>query len=50
MSFGLFFFSTLRFFLWRLIRLLIKTINIVETGSAGDGVYSRVFLLKGRKI
>jgi cyclopropane fatty-acyl-phospholipid synthase-like methyltransferase len=47
---GYSFFSTLRFLLWRLIRLLIKTINIVETGSVGDGVYSRVFLVKGRKI
>ena len=27
-----------------LVRLLIKTINIVETRVTGDGVYSRVFL------
>lgn len=42
-------FSTIRFLLWRLVRLCIKSINLIETGSTGDDVYSRVFLVKGRK-
>lgn len=42
--------STIRFLLWKLIRLFVKSINLIETGSNGGGVYSRVFLVKGRKI
>ena len=32
--------------LWRLLRLLYRTANLVETGSCGDGVFSRVMLVK----
>jgi len=42
-------FSSIRFCLWKVVRLLIKTVNIIETGTSG-GTYSRVFLIKGTKI
>ena len=46
---GYSFFSFIRFCLWKMVRLIIKTINIIETGSS-SGTYSRVFLIKGTKI
>lgn len=41
--------GALRVFAWRLIRQLIKVWNLVETGSAGARVYTRVLLAKGMK-
>ncbi len=38
-----------RYLLWRVIRGFIKLWNIVETGAAGSGVYTRVFLISGVK-
>ncbi len=35
--------------LWRLIRLGLAAWNLAETGSAGSGVYTRVFLISGVK-
>jgi 2-polyprenyl-3-methyl-5-hydroxy-6-metoxy-1,4-benzoquinol methylase len=41
--------STVRYIVWRLIRLTIIGVNYVEVGGAGDGVLSRVFLMSGVK-
>lgn len=38
-----------RVVLWRLIRLGLRLWNLAETGSAGSGVYTRVFLMTGVK-
>jgi len=38
-----------RTLLWRLIRRGIQLWNLAETGSAGSGIYTRVFLLSGIK-
>jgi SAM-dependent methyltransferase len=38
-----------RFLLWRLFRQGLRLFNLVETGSAGSGVYTRVFLATGKK-
>lgn len=40
-------YSTARFCIWQAIRLGIKFWNISETGSAGSGIFSRVFLSSG---
>jgi len=39
--------STVRFCLWQAIKVGLKFWNISETGSAGSGVFSRVFLSSG---
>lgn len=36
--------STVRYGLWRLIRLGLFSYNLIETGSKDDGVLTRVFL------
>lgn len=41
--------SFVRFWLWKLIRLALAFWNIVETGDAGSGVYTRVFFIAGIK-
>ncbi len=38
-----------RFFLWRWIRWALALWNLVETGSAGSGIYTRVFLISALK-
>ncbi len=38
-----------RVVLWQLIRLGLKVWNLAETGTAGSGVYTRVFLITGVK-
>lgn len=47
--YGYSFFSTMRFALWRCLRLLVKGWNIIETGQPGSGIYTRVFLISGVK-
>lgn len=47
--YGLSMFSTIRFMLWQVIRLRLMAWNLIETGSAGDGVLTRVFLISGIK-
>ncbi|MFC1539560.1 class I SAM-dependent methyltransferase [Candidatus Latescibacterota bacterium] len=42
--------STMRYIMWRAIRCLIKFYNLVETGGTGSGVYTRVFIIKAKKI
>ena len=41
--------STVRYILWRLIRLSLQFYNIVETGGPGSGAFTRVFLMSGVK-
>ena len=38
-------FSTVRYVIWQAIRAGLKLWNLAETGSAGSGVFSRVFLI-----
>jgi len=39
--------STVRYGLWRLLRLGLMAYNIIEMGSPGDGVLTRIFLCSG---
>ncbi|MFC1490907.1 class I SAM-dependent methyltransferase [Candidatus Latescibacterota bacterium] len=41
--------STVRYGLWQTIRLLLKSYNLIESGSSGAGIYSRVFSVSGVK-
>ena len=41
--------STIRYFLWKIIRLFTIVSNLVETGSPGSGVLTRVFCITGIK-
>jgi 2-polyprenyl-3-methyl-5-hydroxy-6-metoxy-1,4-benzoquinol methylase len=41
--------STLRYILWRVIRLSLQFYNVVETGGRGSGIFTRVFLMSGVK-
>jgi hypothetical protein len=41
--------STLRAGIWQAFRLVFKIWNIAELGSAGSGVFTRVFLVSGVK-
>jgi SAM-dependent methyltransferase len=41
--------STVRFIIWRVIRRFLILWNLAETGRAGSGVFTRVFLVTGKK-
>lgn len=41
--------SSVRALLWAAIRTWLKIWNIAETGDAGSGVFTRIFLVSGRK-
>ena len=41
--------GAVRAFAWRFLRQLVRIWNLVETGSAGPGVYTRVMLARGRR-
>jgi 2-polyprenyl-3-methyl-5-hydroxy-6-metoxy-1,4-benzoquinol methylase len=41
--------SSMRCLIWQSIRLGLKIWNLAETGSAGSGVFTRVFLITGIK-
>lgn len=41
--------SSIRFVLWQIIRLVLMAWNLIETGSNGDRVFTRVFLITGIK-
>ena len=41
--------STLRYLVWQAICMVLKIWNIAETGNAGSGVFTRVFLISGIK-
>ncbi len=41
--------STVRYILWRFIRLSLQFYNVVETGGPGSGIFTRVFLMSGMR-
>lgn len=41
--------SSIRHYCWRLVRLGLAVVNLVETGSAGSGLWSRVFFISAVK-
>ncbi len=41
--------STIRYLIWQCIRASLKLWNLAETGSAGSGVFTRVFLVTSEK-
>ena len=41
--------SSMRSWLWRGIRLGLRLYNLAETGNTGSGVFTRVFLISGRR-
>jgi 2-polyprenyl-3-methyl-5-hydroxy-6-metoxy-1,4-benzoquinol methylase len=41
--------SFCRFLLWKIIHALLAAWNLIETGSKGSGVYTRVFVAAARK-
>jgi len=47
--YGLSLFSSIRFMLWQVIRLQLMAWNLIETGTTGDRVFTRVFLITGIK-
>jgi len=47
--YGLSLFSSIRFILWQVIRLQLMAWNLIETGTTGDRVFTRVFLITGIK-
>jgi 2-polyprenyl-3-methyl-5-hydroxy-6-metoxy-1,4-benzoquinol methylase len=42
--------SSLRFLIWQSIRAALKVWNLAETGSAGSGVLTRVFIISGTRV
>jgi 2-polyprenyl-3-methyl-5-hydroxy-6-metoxy-1,4-benzoquinol methylase len=48
--YGLSLFSSIRFMLWQVIRLQMMARNLIETGSTGGRVFTRVFLVTGIKV
>lgn len=45
--YGLSLFSCIRYVLWQVIRVQRMACNLIETGSTGDRVYTRIFLMSG---
>lgn len=41
--------STVRWCVWQVIRAFLRVWNISETGSPGSGVYTRIFLISGKR-
>ena len=41
--------SAARWLVWQLLKLALALVNLVETGSPGEGAWTRVFLLMARK-
>ena len=42
-------FSFVRWLLWKLVRFKLLAYNLIETGSAGSNIFSRVFIASGVK-
>jgi len=42
--------STIRFLIWQSIRGGLKLWNLAETGDAGSGIFTRVFLISAVKL
>jgi 2-polyprenyl-3-methyl-5-hydroxy-6-metoxy-1,4-benzoquinol methylase len=43
-------FSLFRYLLWKVIRSCLIMWNLAETGNKGSGIYTRVFLITGKKV
>jgi len=41
--------SSVRALCWSAIRMWLKAWNVIETGSAGSGIFTRIFLVSGQK-
>jgi cyclopropane fatty-acyl-phospholipid synthase-like methyltransferase len=41
--------STIRYYMWQLIRCPLKLYNLIETGESGSGIFTRVFLITAEK-
>jgi 2-polyprenyl-3-methyl-5-hydroxy-6-metoxy-1,4-benzoquinol methylase len=41
--------SSIRWLMWQCLRIGLKAWNIVETGTSGSGILTRVFLISGRR-
>lgn len=41
--------SSIRYVFWKIISVFLKFYNLVETGSLGSGIYTRIFLISGQK-
>jgi 2-polyprenyl-3-methyl-5-hydroxy-6-metoxy-1,4-benzoquinol methylase len=41
--------STIRYFVWRMIHACLRLWNVIETGNSGSSVFTRTFLISGRK-
>lgn len=39
-----------RYLIWKVIRVGLSVWNLAETGSRGSGIYTRTFLISGRKV
>ncbi len=48
--YGLSVFSSIRYMLWQLIRLQYMAHNLIETGTTGDRIFTRAFLITGVKV
>jgi 2-polyprenyl-3-methyl-5-hydroxy-6-metoxy-1,4-benzoquinol methylase len=42
--------STVRYVIWQVIRFFIMLWNLVETGSKGSEIFTRVFLVTGKRL
>ncbi len=41
--------STIRYYIWQIVRGLLKLYNLIETGGSGSGIYTRAFLIIAEK-
>ncbi len=41
--------SSIRYYLWQIIRGVLKLYNLIETGGSGSGIYTRAFLIIAEK-
>ncbi len=42
--------SSIRYYMWQIIRCVLKLYNLTETGGTGSGIYTRVFLITAKKL
>ncbi len=42
--------SSIRYYLWQIIRGVLKLYNLVETGGTGSGIFTRIFLMTAKKL
>ncbi len=42
--------SSIRYYMWQIIRGLLKLYNIIETGGTGSGIFTRIFLITAKNL